>query len=383
MSEMILTVAGPEWKAALRDAAGFWAAGPALDQQTPDEAVISLATRPTAYRAVAVEAAAAGAWFDTLLDLTLGDTDRPVPLLLLGETAGQNRLNGTPALHRPIDVDRLRDGLQSAFVNAAQQAAPQLLQTFADVESIRTRYQPIIRLADRRPSTIEILARIQHESGALAGPQAIIAAMTGSDDAMALSRAIVAHALRERQESRFDDLQLSFAFNLPLDAILHPSLHAMLDKLHEQQNLPPESLRFELTETKPVSDLPAIARVIDQLLEAGYRVALDDITPATPNLAALLELPFRAVKLDRFIVTGTRSRHARTAASNRAFIESISAQAQKTGRAVIAEGIESEATSRLMQTLGATHGQGYLFARPLPANALRPWLSHWLMMLGK
>jgi EAL domain-containing protein (putative c-di-GMP-specific phosphodiesterase class I) len=383
MIEMILTVAGPEWKAALSAAADFWAAGPGLDQQTPDQAVISLATRPSAYRAVAVEAAAAGAWFDTLLDLTLGDTDRPVPLLLLGETTGQNRLNGTPALQRPIDLDRLRDGLQSAFVNAAQQAAPQLPQTFGDIDSIRTRYQPIIRLADRRPSTIEILARLQLESGALAGPQAIIAAMTGGDDAMALSLAIVGHALRERQESRFDDLKLSFAFNLPLDAILHPGLRGMLERLHGEQNLPPESLRFELTETKPVRDLPEVALVIGQLLGAGYRVALDDITPATPNLDALLELPFRAVKLDRSIVTGSRSRHARTAARNRGFIETISEQAQKTGRAVIAEGIESETTSELMKTLGATHGQGYLFARPLPANALRPWLCHWVMMVRK
>jgi EAL domain-containing protein (putative c-di-GMP-specific phosphodiesterase class I) len=374
---MILAVAGPEWKAALRDAAVAWPSGPMLDAQAPADAVISLATRPTAYQALAVEEAAAGTWFDTLLDLTLGDTHHPLPLLLLGHALPQNRLNGAPYLSHPIDLDSLRDGLKRAAINAAQHVAPQLPETFSDNNSIRIRYQPIVRLADLHPSSIEILARVELESGALVGPQAILAAMTNGDYAMSLSRLIVDRTLRERREGQFNELGLSFAFNLPLDAMLHPSLLSILDTLRETQDIPPSSLRFELTETQPVTDLPSITAVIQDLLAAGYRVALDDITPFTPNLPALLELPFKAVKLDRFVVTGAHSTHAPTAKRNRNFIQKIAAHAHPTGRAVIAEGIESETTRQLMLSLGATHGQGYLFARPLPANAVRPWLTHW------
>lgn len=374
---MILAVAGPEWKAALSVAAGAWQAGPVLDSQNPADAVISLATRPTAYQALAVEEAAAGAWFDTLLDLTLGDTHHPLPLLLLGQAIPQNRLNGAPSLCHPLDLDSLRQGLKLAGINAAQHVAPQLPETFSDTNSIRIRYQPIVRLADLRPSSIEILARVELESGALVGPQAILAAMTNGDYAMALSRLIVDRTLRERQEGSFDELGLSFAFNLPLDAMLHPSLLNTLSGLHRDHRIPPSSLRFELTETQPVTDLPSIATVIHDLLAAGYRVALDDITPFTPNLPALLDLPFKAVKLDRFVVTGAQSTHAPTAKRNRNFIQKIAAHAHPTGRAVIAEGIEAESTRQLMLSLGATHGQGYLFARPLPAHALRPWLMNW------
>jgi EAL domain-containing protein (putative c-di-GMP-specific phosphodiesterase class I) len=382
MNDMILAVAGPEWHAALSDAAKA-GAPPAcmLDAQAPADAVISLATRPNAYQAVAVEEAAAGPWFDTLLDLTLGDTDRPIPLLLLGHAIPQNRLNGTPVLNRPLDPDDLRHGLKLAAINAAQHVAPQLPETFSDADSIRIRYQPIVQLAKLRATAIEILARVELESGALVGPQAILAAMTNGDYAMSLSRMIVDRTLREREERHFDKLGLSFAFNLPLDAMLHPSLLNTLDNLRREQKIPPSSLRFELTETQPVTDLPSIATVIHNLRDAGYRVALDDITPFTPNLDALLELPFIAVKLDRFVVTGTLSTHAATAKRNRNFIEKITAHAKPMGRAVIAEGIESETTRQLMLSLGATHGQGYLFARPLPANAVRPWLTHWRMGL--
>jgi len=382
MDRKILAITGPEWQAALREANGASQPAHLIEHQQPREAVTTLASRPIDYRAVAVEECAAGAWFDTLLDLTLGDTDKPIPLLMLGQPAAQNRLTGTPVLSLPISAEKLARGLKQAAINAAQHVAPKLPETFTDSSAIRLRYQPIIRLADDRPTSVEMLARVQTETGALVGPQAIIAAMINGDHAMALSRLIVLRALRDRVEGGFDALGLAFAFNLPLDAMLHENLMPVLERLQDSTGITPKFLRFELTETQPVTDLPAISRVLKTLAGAGFSVALDDITPFTPNLRALLTLPFTAVKLDRSIVLGALSRQAVTAQRNRAFIERITAHAQKTGCAVIAEGIETTEARALMQSLGASHGQGYLFARPLPANALRPWLTHWLMTPG-
>jgi EAL domain-containing protein (putative c-di-GMP-specific phosphodiesterase class I) len=375
MDRKILSIASPDWQAALRAATQAWPSGPDIETQSPADAVIKLATNPTAYQAVAVQEEAAGTWFDTLLDLTLGDTDRPIPLLTLGEPAAQNRLTGTPQLDQPFSAETLRDTLRLAAINTAQHVAPGLPETFSDVESIRIRYQPIIRLADMRPTTIEILARIQTPNGALVGPNAIIAAMTNGEYAMSLSGSIVDRALRERDEFHLDKLRLNFGFNLPLDAMLHPDLLERLDQLLADQKIAPNSLRFELTETKPVTDLPSITRIIHSLDNAGYKIALDDITPFTPNLDALLNLPFRAMKLDRSVTGGAESTHHATASRNQLFIKKIAAHTPK--RAIIAEGIETQKTLKLMQSLGATHGQGYLFARPLPAGALHPWLTQW------
>jgi EAL domain-containing protein (putative c-di-GMP-specific phosphodiesterase class I) len=375
MDRKLLSIASPAWQTALREAAGTWPTGPEIESQSPADAVIKLATNPTAYQAVAIEEAQAGAWFDTLLDLTLGDTDRPIPLLTLGAPTAQNRLAGTPQLDTPFNPETLHETLRLAAINAAQHVAPQLPETFSDTDSIRIRYQPVIRLADMHPTTLEILARIQTPAGALVGPNAIIAAMTNGDYAMSLSGFIVDRALRERAEFHFDKLRLNFAFNLPLDAMLHPSLLDRIEELCAEQKIAARSLRFELTETKPVTDLPSISRVIHKLNESGHKIALDDITPFTHNLDALLTLPFCAMKLDRGVTRGAESTHLPTATRNQDFIKKIAAQNPR--RSIIAEGIETQTTLTLMQSLGATHGQGYLFARPLPAGALHPWLTQW------
>jgi len=382
MDKKILAITGPEWQAALHAARATAPCGQFIEYQRPRDAVITLATRPIDYSAVAVEEPAAGAWFDTLLDLTLGDTDKPIPLLMLGQPAAQNRLNGTPILSLPMTGWDFQHSLTQAAIAAAQHVAPALPEAFSDARAIRLRYQPIVRLRDNRPTSVEILARVQTETGALVGPQAIIAAMTNGDHAIALSRLIVQCALRDSIEGAFDTMGMAFAVNLPLDAMLHENLIPVLELLRRNSGITPNFLRFELTETQPVTDLPGITRVLETLRIAGYRVALDDITPCTSNLDALLELPFKAVKLDRGVVLGALSAHPHTAKSNRAFIEKITSHANNIGCAVVAEGIETTEAKNLMRALGVTHGQGYLFARPLPANALRPWHTNWLMEPG-
>jgi cyclic di-GMP phosphodiesterase Gmr len=379
----ILTVAGPEWQSALAGAVNFsTAAGPVIEPRDAADAVVLLATQPATFSALALEAAAGGPWLDTLLDLTLGDTGPAVPLVMLGQAEpGETRLEGTATLEHPVSQTSLHQALDWAartsrhFISRPPEALP-------NIESIRMRYQPIVRLADMRPGSVEILARAVAADGQIIGPETIINAMTTSDRAMTLTGLIVQIALAERAEGHFDDLGVAFAFNLPLDAMLHQNLMPVLLKLQKATDITPEFLRFELTETQPVTDLPAIARVLETLRDAGYSVALDDITPFTPNLDTLLTLPFRAVKLDRSIVLGALSQHTSTAQRNRSFIEKITTHAQKTKSAVIAEGIETTPARDLMQALGATHGQGYLFARPLPANALLPWLTHWLAEPG-
>jgi EAL domain-containing protein (putative c-di-GMP-specific phosphodiesterase class I) len=372
----VLAVAGPEWQSALSSATGASQAEPMIEHRNAADAVMLLATQPGTFSALALEAEAGGPWLNTLLDLTLGDTGRAVPLLMLGaQKSGQKRLDGTAILQHPVNQKSLNLALdRAASVRHFVQRPPEALP---NVESIRIRYQPVVRLADMRAGSVEILARAVTADGKLIGPEAIINAMTNGEHAMSLTSFIVQLALSERAEGHFDDLGVAFAFNLPLDALLHPELVPIIEAIRHNAGIRPEIIRFELTETQPVTNLKTAGTVIARLRDAGYRLALDDITPETPNLDALLDLPFRAVKLDRSIVVQATHGDPAVADAARLFIGKITARAGASGKAVVAEGIESERTMEMMRALAVTYGQGYYFARPLPARALQPWLTHW------
>jgi len=235
------------------------------------------------------------------------------------------------------------------------------------IASIRISYQPIIRLGDMRPDYVEVLARTATSNGELDGPESIVVAMTEAERSMRLTTSIMQRTLAEYQDFQFEDEQLCLAFNLPLDAMLHPDLIPRVEAIRTTSPLAPPHIRFELTERHPVHDLDGARRVITALRNAGYVLALDDVTETMPNLPALLAMPISAIKLDRSIVNSTIP-------TDQNFIRAMVAHAQTHNQDTIAEGIETPETLAAMTKLGITHGQGYLFARPLAASALQAFL---------
>ena len=233
--------------------------------------------------------------------------------------------------------------------------------------SVRICYQPVVCLVTGRLDHVEVLARAEGDDGAILGPESILDAMTGRESSMHLTAAIIRRALVEYEIHDFAAYNLTLAFNLPLDAMLHPDLAPRIGALRSITSLPPWRMRFELTERHPVHDLTSARQVIAALRDAGHGLALDDITPDLPYLDALMDMDISAVKLDRSVVIHPTPAHE-------AFIRAVVAHAVARGQFIVAEGIETPDQRAYMRALGATHGQGYLFARPLDAGALRAFL---------
>lgn len=243
----------------------------------------------------------------------------------------------------------------------------QVLPDRALTASIRIRYQPIVRLADLRTEYVEVLARSASSTGAIEGPEPIIGAMTGEESSMRLTASIMRRALDQYEEFGFGEHDLRLAFNLPLDAMMHPDLVPRIESLREAAGLPAHNIRFELTERHPVNDLEAASGVIATLRHIGYDLALDDITPGMPHLAELMKMRIRAVKLDLSVVVSKTQ-----AAQN--FVREMVAKTKANGQDIIAEGIETTEMQEDMRARGVTHGQGFLFSKPLSAAALQSFL---------
>ncbi len=240
------------------------------------------------------------------------------------------------------------------------QADPALLA------ALRIRYQPIIRLVDARMVHAEVLVRAAGDDGIMRGAASVLQGMTGSGATMDLTTAIIRRSMAEYRAYDFDRLGIALAFNLPLDAMLHPDLLAQIAALRAAAGLAASRLSFELTETSPVQNLDEAAASIRALHSAGHDIALDDITPQTPYLAALMNLPINAIKFghDLLSLPGAMS-----------FIRSMAALANARGLISIAEGIETQTQLAEMQAAGVTHGQGYLFSHPLPASELENFVQ--------
>jgi EAL domain-containing protein (putative c-di-GMP-specific phosphodiesterase class I) len=133
----------------------------------------------------------------------------------------------------------------------------------------------------------------------------------------------------------------------------------------------PDQIIVELTESRPVEDLAALRRSIERVRQGGYGLAIDDLGPSVPHHAALLRMPFTAVKLDIDVI---RDMHAE---DGRAFLLDTIDAARANGMTIIAEGVEDRDTWRRLEACGVDHAQGFLISRPLPAAALPIWLDAW------
>jgi EAL domain-containing protein (putative c-di-GMP-specific phosphodiesterase class I) len=124
-------------------------------------------------------------------------------------------------------------------------------------------------------------------------------------------------------------------------------------------------LTLEVTETLLV-DGPSAVEVLSALRSLGVAIAIDDFGTGWSSLGALQRYPVDILKLDRSLVAPAAS-SAPAAALARAVVE----MAQALGLDVVAEGIEDDEQLAAMRALGCPHGQGFVFARPMPvADAL-------------
>jgi len=129
--------------------------------------------------------------------------------------------------------------------------------------------------------------------------------------------------------------------------------------------LAPGDLELELTESVFAGDVEAICQRLEPLRERGVLVALDDFGTGYASLAALHRLPVDVMKIDRSFVIDLGRR-----ASAEAVVRSVIVLAKALGKRVVAEGIETAAQREALLALGCDEGQGWLFAAPMPAEAL-------------
>src|SRR6266571_9275825 len=134
--------------------------------------------------------------------------------------------------------------------------------------------------------------------------------------------------------------------------------------------LEPSALKLEITESTVMQDPEAAATTLRQLKALGFHLAIDDFGTRYSSFSYLKRFPVDTLKIDRSFVDGLGADLQDTA-----IVRSVVDLAQALDVTVTGEGIETDAQEAELRALGCDGGQGFLFARPLPAAELEALLQ--------
>jgi EAL domain-containing protein (putative c-di-GMP-specific phosphodiesterase class I) len=233
-------------------------------------------------------------------------------------------------------------------------------------------YQPLVRLHDGVCVGVEALVRWRHPSRGLVPPGEFIEIAEETGLIGALGRFVLNQACRQYmqwQELWAGQMPGLMSVNVSRAQLGDATLPDQVRQALHHSGMPASALQLEVTESLAGQDDTVKAR-LHQLKALGVTLALDDFGTGYSSLACLHLLPVDVVKIDRSFVS-----QLETSAHHRVLIEATIMVARSLGMGTVAEGIETQGQADALTGLQCDKGQGYLYARPLPADEATRWLS--------
>jgi EAL domain-containing protein (putative c-di-GMP-specific phosphodiesterase class I) len=168
-----------------------------------------------------------------------------------------------------------------------------------DRDALLLRYQPVIRIADRRMVLVEALARWRGRP-MMHGPESFVPAVERAGKARPLALAVIARAAQDIG-SLACHWGIGVSVNLSLDQLQRQDMGFWISQALKAGGLPAKNLSIELTETTPVHDRSLLRRALRRMAAVGHAVFLDDLAIDDGRLG-LQSLGFAGVKLDKSLV---------------------------------------------------------------------------------
>lgn len=225
-------------------------------------------------------------------------------------------------------------------------------------------FQPIVRLADRVTAGFEALLRWRKPDGQLIAPDLFIPVAEESCIIESIGQWIIHEAARRRAQlpAAWDqplDADFSISINLAARQFRDPQLVSTIGDAIEQNQLKPQHLRMEVTESQIVENWQQALAILRQIKAMGCKVAIDDFGTGHSSLAYLNQLPVDTLKIDKAFLQDML-----TDSASRSIIGGMVRLASDLKLTFIAEGAETEAQIQTLQSLGVEHVQGFYFGRP-------------------
>jgi EAL domain-containing protein (putative c-di-GMP-specific phosphodiesterase class I) len=251
------------------------------------------------------------------------------------------------------------------------------LRQALDLDQFVLYYQPEVELATRHIVGLEALIRWVHPKRGLIPPMDFIPQAEESGLILPIGDWGLAEACSQIQKWCHEDprnLSLRVGVNLSARQFSRKGLADHIEALLMQSGISSRQLGLEMTESSLIPNVHTALEVLGSLRRLGVSFLMDDFGTGYSSLSNLHSFPFDVLKIDRSFVS-------RMTEGNQPLqiVRTIIELARAMGMDVVAEGIETAEQCRLLRGMGCRYGQGYLFARPMSAEAV----THLLRLPGR
>ena len=242
------------------------------------------------------------------------------------------------------------------------------------LKQLDVHYQPFVNLLTRKVVGLEALIRWKHpEHGMVPADQFIpVAEETGL--IVPMGNFVLHRTFQTMSAWRNAGVVLvPVSLNIAPAQLQRGELQTTIATLLKSHGVRPEMLQLEMTERAMFDPHAPAAEsrqdTMSKLRDLGIKIAIDDFGTGYSSLSYLKNWRVDSLKIDRSFV-----RDLVTDSSDLAIVSAIIAIARHLNIQVIAEGIEGYQQAEILRRLGCAIGQGFLFARPMPADECLEYL---------
>lgn len=299
------------------------------------------------------------------IGITLFPTDTDDPSSMLR--------NADMAMYRAKDAGRNNYQFFTLTMNEQVQQRMALendLRLALERDELALHYQPIVRFDSGELVGVEALLRWRHPQRGMVSPDTFIPLAEETGLIGPIGRWVLKTAVAQAAEWRRAGLHMRMSVNLSSRQLsLGLTVDEVADTLAEN-DLPAAALTLEITEGMMLEGAGEMLTWLKALKKLGVGLSVDDFGTGFSSLSYLKRFPMDTLKIDRSFVDGLPDDR-----EDVSLVQAIVAMADSLDLKIVAEGVETERQRRFLQHLGCDLAQGYLFSKPLWAEAIPAFVS--------
>ena len=231
-------------------------------------------------------------------------------------------------------------------------------------------YQPKLDLTHGCIDSVEALIRWQHPVRGMIPPDQFIPLSEQRGLIGPLTEWVIQRALHQYKEWQQQGIYMQIAVNLSSRVLYDLSLPKKIESYLIALQLSPSVLSLEITEEATMLDPERALVILNSLKHMGISLSIDDFGTGHSSLSYLKRLPVDEIKIDRSFVMEMEGSD-----NDAKIVHATIDLSHNLGLKVVAEGVETEASLKILKDLDCDYAQGYYLSRPVPADELIAWLE--------